>query len=147
MPDKSPRTKTKSRKNVPAKGDVISLGHVGSGSVVAVGRGAKASIVHRESQYIRPEWMLDLYKTIDSLHDLSQAEKESLKARVGEIDKELEQGQKANMGSLERWINILVVMAPDIFDVVIASLKNPLAGIGMVIKKVGDRAKLERKPS
>ncbi len=34
-------------------------------------------------------------------------------------------------------------MAPDILDVVVATLGNPLAGIGVAIKKIAEKAKEE----
>jgi hypothetical protein len=34
-------------------------------------------------------------------------------------------------------------MAPDILDVVVATLVNPLAGLGVAAKKIADKAKEE----
>ena len=39
--------------------------------------------------------------------------------------------------------NTLAVIGPDVFEVVTATLANPLAGLGVALKKIGDRAKLE----
>jgi hypothetical protein len=88
--------------------------------------------------------MTEINKNIDSLPNVSQAEKEDLKQQVEKIGDEVQKGSKAEAGRLEKLINTLNVMAPDIFDVVIATIANPLAGIGLVIKKIGDKAKLER---
>lgn len=44
---------------------------------------------------------------------------------------------------LEKLLNTLAVMSPDIFDVAIATLANPLAGIGLALRKIGNKAKIE----
>jgi hypothetical protein len=55
-------------------------------------------------------------------------------------------GDQAEPSRLEKLINTLSVMAPDIFEVAVATLANPLAGIGLAVKKIGDKAKLEAEP-
>jgi len=135
------------RKKKPEIGDVIRIQNVGAGSAVAAGRGAKASVINNESLSAIVEWMAQLNKKVDSLPDISRAEKEDIKQQVEKIGDEAQKGSKVEVGRLEKLINTISVMAPDIFDVVIASLASPLAGIGLVIKKIGDKAKLERDSS
>ena len=132
------------RKKKPEVGDVIRIQNVGAGSAVAAGRGAKASVISNESLSSIVEWMTQINKKIDSLPKISQAEKQDIKQQVEKIGDEVQKGSKAEVGRLEKLINTLSVMAPDIFDVVIATLANPLAGIGVAIKKIGDKAKLEK---
>ena len=36
-------------------------------------------------------------------------------------------------------------IAPDMLDMVVATLANPLAGLGMVVKKIAEKAKEETK--
>jgi hypothetical protein len=38
----------------------------------------------------------------------------------------------------------MAAMAPDILEVAIATLVNPLAGIGLVAKKIGDKAQVRK---
>lgn len=140
---KSPVTKKKN----PEVGDVIKIQNVGAGAAVAAGRSAKASVINNESLSSIVGWMTQINKNIDSLPDVSQAEKEDLKQQVEKIGDEVQKGSRAEVGRLEKLINTLNIMAPDIFDVVIATLANPLAGLGLVIKKIGDKAKLERDSS
>lgn len=143
MSRKSSKTKAK----IPRGGDVITVEYVGSGSSVAVGRGAKASIGIQDASLEPSEWVRKLNAKIDAALGLSPIEKIELISQTQKIDEEIKKGAKAEMGRLERWVNTMAVMAPDIFDVVVATLQSPLAGIGMVIKKVGDRVKLERSTS
>ena len=140
----SKKSKVIRKKKVESSGDVIRIHNVGAGAAVAAGRGAKASVISNESLLSIVEWMAQINKKVDSLPDISQVEKEDIKQQVEKIGDEAQKGSKAEVGRLEKLINTLNVMAPDIFDVVIATLASPLAGIGLVIKKIGDKAKLER---
>lgn len=131
------------RKTKPEIGDVIRIQNV-TGSAVAAGRGAKASVIKNESLSSIVEWMAQINRKIDSLPNVSQIEKEDIKQQVEKIGAEVQKGSKVEVGRLEKLINTLGVMANDIFDVVITTVANPLAGIGLVIKKIGDKAKIEK---
>lgn len=140
----SKKTKVVRKKKPVIAGDVIKIQNVGTGASIAAGRGAKASVINNESLSSITKWMTQITKKINSLPDISQAEKEDIKQQVEKIRNEARKGTKAEVGRLEKLINTLSVIAPDIFDVVVATLANPLAGIGLVIKKIGDKAKLEK---
>ena len=43
--------------------------------------------------------------------------------------------------SLSRHFRNIARMAPDILDVVVATLGNPLAGLGVAVKKIAEKAK------
>lgn len=138
---------TMAKKNSSTKsevGDIIKIQNVGAGAAVAAGRGATASITSNESVTAIVEWVHKTNKEIDSLPDISQAEKEDLKQQIEKIGDETKKDLKADVNRLEKLINTIAVMSPDIFDIVIATLANPLAGIGLVIQKVGNKANLER---
>lgn len=140
----SPKNKSPRRKRKTESGDVIRVQNVGSGAAVAAGRGAKASVVKNDSLSSIAEWVMQISGKIDSLPGISQAEQEDLKQQIQKIGCEANKGSKVEIGRLEKLINTLSVMAPDIFDIVITTFASPLAGIGLVIKKIGDKAKLER---
>lgn len=130
------------------EGDVISVTSSGDHNAVAAGRGAKASVLHQESgagQAVFESWRKDMEQKIESAPHLQPADKADLKDSVAKISAEASKGAKADPGRLERLINTLSAMAPDIFDVAITTLTNPLQGIGLALKKIGDRAKLEAK--
>ena len=90
------------------------------------------------------EWKSRMEAWIDSQATLSQDEQKDLKEQVAKIETEAAKGDQADASRLERLINTLAVIGPDIFEVAVTTLANPLAGIGLVLKKIGDRAKLER---
>ncbi len=75
---------------------------------------------------------------------LSNKEKKELKKQIDLIKLIIEKDKGRNLDNLEKTINILAVMSKDIFEVAITTLVNPLAGIGLVLKKIGDKVKLDR---
>jgi hypothetical protein len=90
------------------------------------------------------QWQAEIEAEIDAQPTLSADDKADLKEQVAKIQKEAAKGAKADPSRLEWLINILSVMASDIFEVAIETLVNPLRGIGLVLKKIGGRAKVER---
>lgn len=90
------------------------------------------------------QWQAQTKEQIDAQPNLSSGVKEDLKDNVAKIQTEAMKGAQADTGRLEGLINTLAVMGPDIFDVAITTLGNPLAGIGLVVKKIADKARVER---
>jgi hypothetical protein len=79
------------------------------------------------------------------LSALDDDEKSDLKEKVGKVREEAVKGAAANPGKLERLLNSIAIMAPDILEVTAKTLQNPFAGVGLVLEKIGDRARLEKK--
>jgi hypothetical protein len=131
-------------------GDIITVGDVGAGAAVAAGRHADASVqsAPQPSDFMTSltKWQAEIDAKIDALPDLSPPDKQDLKKHIDKIKGEVAKGEQANPNRLEKLINVVGVMGPDIFEVVVATLTSPLAGIGLVLKKIGDRVKLESKP-
>jgi len=88
-----------------------------------------------------------LYSAIESRAETSPAVKEDLKAEVKEIQSTVteatQKNEKVDEGFLARRFRNIARMAPDILDVVVATLVNPLAGLGVAAKKIADKAKEE----
>jgi hypothetical protein len=70
-------------------------------------------------------------------------DKQEIEEQVKQIKAEAAQGEKANLSKLERWIQNVSRMAPDIVDVMAASLGGPVSGITTVIQKIAARVKVE----
>jgi len=88
-------------------------------------------------------WRVYIEDVIDR-SSLPANEKDNVKEQVDTIQATILSGQgKKNPSRLEKLINDIAKMSPEIFDVVIATLANPLAGIGLVLKKISDKAKIE----
>ena len=72
----------------------------------------------------------------------TRAKKTEIEQEVRAIESELGQ-KKADKGFLAERFRNLAKMAPDILEVIIAGLGNPAAGVGMVAKKIAEKAKAE----
>ena len=70
-------------------------------------------------------------------------DKQEIQEQVNQIKNEAAQGEKANPNKLERWIRNLAGMAPDIVEVMAASLGGPITGLAAVIQKIAARVKAE----
>jgi hypothetical protein len=90
-----------------------------------------------------------LYTKIETRPETSTADKEDLKAEVKEIQatvtESAQKNEKVDEGFLSRRFRNIARMAPDVLDVVVATLGNPLAGLGVAVKKIADKAKAETK--
>ena len=70
-------------------------------------------------------------------------DKQEIQEQVNQIKTEAAKGGAANLNKLERWIRNLARMAPDILDVMVASIGGPLSGLTLVIQKIAARVKTE----
>jgi len=126
-------------------GDTITVKSIGAGAAIAAGRGASARVQTEVSSELTPvftEWRSQMERLIDDHPDVSVDDKIGLKEQVAKVQTEAIKGKGADPSRLEKLLNILAVMSSDIFDVAITTLTNPLKGIGLVLKKVGDKAKV-----
>jgi hypothetical protein len=146
MARKSGSSRNKPRNPSGGGGDVISIHHTGDNSVVAAGRGANASMTNiaNESNSLT-EWQDRMNKAIDANSSLSPADKIDTREQIEKITTEAAKGKQADPSRLEKLVNTLGVMAPDIFEVALTTIGNPLAGLGLVAKKIGEKAKIEVK--
>jgi hypothetical protein len=127
-------------------GDVISISGVGAGSNIAAGRGASVDITTTSGDQDKyqelAEWRKSIEKTIHESMKLDEDEKEAVLQQVEKVEKELTKAD-IDTDKIEKAFNILRAMSTDIFEVAIATIVNPIAGIGLVMKKVGDKVKFE----
>jgi len=82
-------------------------------------------------------------KKINERPDDPNVDKKEIQEQVKQIKAEAAQGEQANQSKLERWIRNLAGMAPDIVDVMAASLGGPVAGLTAVVQKIAARAKAD----
>ncbi|MEK7277268.1 MAG: TIR domain-containing protein [Chloroflexota bacterium] len=132
------------RDKVTNTGNVI---NAGGGSVVNLGN-IKGNVSANDPAMLiaaLATWQAQLEAKVALQPMLSADDKKDAKEQIAKIKDEAAKGEKADAGRLERLINALGDMAPDILDVAIATLANPLAGIGLVARKIGDKAKVGRK--
>ena len=69
--------------------------------------------------------------------------KQEIQQQINQIKAEAAQGEQANLNKLERWIRNLAEIAPDVLDVIVASVGGPVSGLTAVIQKIAARVKAE----
>ena len=92
-----------------------------------------------------------LYNAIETNAKASPADKEDLKAEVEEIQttvtEAVQKNEKVEESFLSRRFRNIARVAPDVLDVIVATLGSPLAGLGVAVKKIAEKAKEETKAS
>lgn len=88
-----------------------------------------------------------LYAAVETRADTKAVDKSALRAEIQEVQSIVIQASEKEDGiddtALARHFRNIAKMAPDILEVVIASLTNPLAGLGIAVKKIAEKAKGE----
>ena len=82
------------------------------------------------------------HKQIKTRPEDLNIDKQKLENQVRKIEVEAAKGDKANQTKLEQWLKALEKMAPDIVEVMAASLGGPIAGFTIVFKKILERARM-----
>jgi len=86
-----------------------------------------------------------VYNAIQENAAIPPEVKEDLTKNVKQLEQEIEKGEKAESSFIQKRMETIQQMAPDIAEVVVATLQNPAAGIGLVVKKVIDKFNVEKK--
>jgi hypothetical protein len=136
------KKKNTSRKNV--NHPTVEVSVVGNQNAIGMYGGRATVSISQAAQEDWKAWQKKMEREIKALKELTAEDHAMLTHNVEEVVKEAEQGEKADPSRIERLLNTLSAMAPDILDVVVATIKNPLAGIGLVIKKIGEKAKVSK---
>jgi hypothetical protein len=89
-----------------------------------------------------PQLLEVIFRRIDSSPH-TDSDKEDLKGEVAEIIDEVKKGDDANESFISRRLRGIMRMAPDMFEVTVAYILNPVAGVAMTVKKIVEKAKAE----
>lgn len=125
--------------NVQAGGDIV-----GRDKIVQKSPAAENDSVQATLQIAFAQWQREIETKIAALSELDEDEKEEIKAKAAKVEQEVAKGKEANVGKIERLLNTMSNMAPDILEVTATTLQNPFKGVGLVLQKINDRIKLER---
>lgn len=101
------------------------------------------SSVHKTNDANFDSLFARLEQAIKARPEDSNVGKQEIQAQVNQIKEEASKGETANLNKLERWIRTLAGMAPDIVEVMTASLSGPVSGFTAVIQKIAARVKAE----
>ncbi len=140
---------SKPRTAITVRGDTQTVSRIGSKANIVQGKNITATITNQEGLQSGELAALfgKIYERIESLPATRAADKEEIAQTVQRIESEVaEKGEQADESRLQRWIDNLNQMAPDIVDVIVASLGGPLSAATAVLKKVAERAR-QRPPA
>ena len=114
-------------------GDKFTAGNI-SGNA-AIGTGAQVTQNGLGSQDIGK--LFDaIYQKIDARPEDPNVGKEEITENVKNIQQEASKGEEANEKKIARWLSNLIQMAPDIFEVTVACILNPVMGATLAVRKV-----------
>lgn len=82
-----------------------------------------------------------IYALIEARPDIGSEDKADLKTDVQELQAEVKKGDQADETFLSRRLRNIKRMAPDILEVVLATLTGPAAGLSQVAARVARRMK------
>jgi hypothetical protein len=126
-------------KNVTAGQGGVAIGGNASNNVIVTGdNNVVSSTVSQQQTYIQ-----QIFDKIDRHPDLAEADKTDLKSEVKELQAEDAKGEQAREDVIARRLRNIRRMAPDILEVVLATIANPAAGFGVVAKKVAEKMQAE----
>ena len=88
----------------------------------------------------RDDLFAEILEKIEQRSHTPIEDKEDLKANVAEIKSETEKEEQADPSYLARRLRNIQRIAPDIAEVVLATLANPMAGFAALVKNVAGHA-------
>jgi hypothetical protein len=139
----SGKVKNRGGRNKPIGGDQNIIEGSISGGIITQGRNARVTTYQNSGPDVKELTALfeKLYQHIESRELDPNVDKEEITETVHKIEKEAAQGEKANQTKLQRWMESLNNMAPDILDVILASLGGPISGVTAALKKIAEHSR------
>lgn len=115
----------------------------GNGSVVIGGNVSGSTIVTGNQNVVTSgtNFFSPIYQAIEERKDLTPNAKADLKAEIQDVEAEVKKGEQADETFLARRLRNIRRIAPDILDVVTATLTNPAAGFSLIARKVAEKAR------
>jgi hypothetical protein len=124
-------------------GSKITVRDVVGSTGTAIGPDAQASLRQGLSGAEIAALFSGIYRQIQARPPDPEVDKAEIAETVRRIEEEVKKGEDAAPGKVERWLKTLALMAKDIFDVTVACLAHPVAGIAEVVRKVAAKARAE----
>jgi hypothetical protein len=81
-----------------------------------------------------------VYKNIDTNTGIPLKDKEAIKVSVDEIKQESIKGADRNEGFIETRLQNIGKMAPDILEIVLKTIANPMIGLATLAQKIQEKA-------
>ena len=109
-------------------------------SIAAGGMHVEGSIEIDNQAAMQKELFESVLQQIEQRPNTSPEEVDDLKASVQEFKAEADKGEGADESFLARRLRNIERIAPDIGEVLVATIANPAAGFALIVKKVAERA-------
>jgi hypothetical protein len=110
-----------------------------------IGIGTEIEIVNQEiafsSYKVIEETFVPIIEEISKIED-EQQRKDAMLAVDG-LKEEAKRGEDANEDRVRRWLEFLLAISYDAFEVAVSTFIHPLVGISTVFRKVSEKAKEE----
>ena len=128
-----------------AGGNNVSIGGSVSGSNIVTGNNNRVTLTHGAST----DEVANAFSTIFAAIQAKAETPEKVMAQtaVQGLEAEASKGEEAHEVTVQKWIEILGNMYPDIWEVAVDTFTNPVKGLSTVFKKVAEKAKAESKKS
>ena len=133
-----------------AGGDQVTTVNAAEGAMVATG-GSTISVPADFGQQLA-DWKKQMAAEVAKLTDLGEDDKEDLMDTLNKIEKEankqadqVKQGQTADPQRLERLMNSVGGLAPQMLGTAIQSITTPLGGLGISAQQAGGLAQFTQK--
>jgi hypothetical protein len=123
-------------------GDSIHVGDIKDSSNVAIGKGNRISVTNGVSAEEIAKAFAPLLQAVQAKPE--SPEKVLAQTAVQGLESEAAKGEDADEGIVQKWVDFLGGMAPDIWEVAVDTFANPVKGLSTVFKKVAERAKAEK---
>ncbi|MBI5933753.1 MAG: hypothetical protein HY867_08600 [Chloroflexi bacterium] len=118
----------------------------GAGSVVIGGNATNNTIIAGDNNRVNASSKFkEIYQQVDERRDLTGNDKTDLKSELQAFESDDKKGPEANEGFLAQRLRNVKRIAPDILEVATATILNPVAGFGVIAKKVAEKMKAEAK--
>jgi len=139
------KNKSKNKQPEETNGDQNIIQGDVSGGIIVQGRNAKVDV--EQHSKIQSEFTVNifetLYEAVQNRPEDPSVDKEEINEIIQKIETESQKQEKANPSKVERWVKYLNNMAPDIVDVILASLGGPVSGFSAVLKKIAQQARTQ----
>jgi hypothetical protein len=133
------------------RGDSISVGNISGSSGVAIGRGARATVTHNAGgdADALARAFASIYATIEARQPLPSdgGDKDDILGAVQKTQNEVAKGEQASPARVEQLLKQVATMAPDIAQVIAATLASPIAGIATAVRLVAEKARAGAGPA
>lgn len=126
------------------QGDKRVIGHVGGSYVEGDIQVEGGDIVfgNREETTINvqtKEIFQSFYQLVDQNPKLPDEQKQEAKDELQQLESEAKKGDEAEPSFVQKRLNSLKAMSDDIYDVVVATLASPTAGVSTVVSKIAKK--------